>query len=114
MSSRRCKSCVSGYNWTIWTPKCTVLTTDEAPFRHRQTIVLATARPPSRPTDPGTVLDRRSVGLLWRSEIIGTVGDRREVERKSRTPFRIINRFLARITCIWYHFRKFRTLLSKA
>ena len=82
MSSRRCNSCASGYNWTIWTPTCTVLTTVDAPFRHRQTTVLATVQPPSRPTDLTTVFDRRSVGLLWRSEIIGTVGDRREVVTK--------------------------------
>ena len=46
--------------------------------------VLATVRPPSRPTDLTTVFDRRSVGLLWRSEIIGTVGDMREVGRYER------------------------------
>jgi len=28
-----------------------VLTTVDAPFRHRQTTVLATVQPPSRPTD---------------------------------------------------------------
>ena len=44
--------------------------------------VLATVRPPSRPTDLTTVFDRRSVGLLWRSEIMGTVGHRREVVAK--------------------------------
>lgn len=68
MSSRRCNSCASGCNWHL----CTVLTTVAAPFR------LPCWRP-SRPTDLTTVFDRRSVGLLWRSEIIGTVGDKREV-----------------------------------
>ena len=49
---------------------------------HRRSTVLATVRAPSRPTDLTTVFDRRSVGLLWRSEIIGTVGSRREVGAK--------------------------------
>ena len=75
MSSRRCNSCASGYNWTpihrVDHRRSTVPAT-----------VLATVRPPSRPTDLTTVFDRRSVGLLWRSEIIGTVGDRREVGAK--------------------------------
>ena len=48
-------------------------------FDHRRCTVLATVRPPSHPTDLTTVFYRRSVGLLWRSEIVGTVGDRREV-----------------------------------
>ena len=44
-----------------------MLTTVEAPFRHRQITVLATARKTFRPTDLTTVFDRWSVGLLWRS-----------------------------------------------
>ena len=74
------------------------MTTVDAPFRHRQTTVLATVQPPSRPTDLTTVFDRRSVGLLWRSEIIGTVGAMREVGAKLNLKISCRSFFLARFT----------------